>query len=304
MPLARIDSTKGLVIDNQSGNTGNIVPPTGTSSQLIAGDGTAVNVGSGLSLSAGALTASGGGPKTVYEVDFSTLANQVYTNGQTYTIAGASWTVSNNNPGSTTFQAVNGTGITYSGTGVSGIQFYTNFGSLGITNPFQTIIFWVQCDFALNTGSPVVGFYHRWDQVGPQGLGGNGMPTSNGVAGLSFRDTGTPLIIINQSPTAGGTGGLRSASIGSNNTLVSMLNPNLCVSQYYGQYSGGWPSTLQWMWTNHQPAFYSGTTNSFDLQYQPPYVQPTDPALRGFALVAGLQASNTLTFRRMRVQVV
>lgn len=275
----------------------------GTSSQLTAGDGTAVNVGSGLSLAATVLTASGG-PKTVYEVDFSSLSNQVYTNGQSYTIAGASWTVSNNNAGGTVFQAVNGTGITYGGTSYGTVQFYTTFGNLGISNPFQTIIFWVQCDYASSTGNPTVGFYHRWDQSGPEGLGGNGLPTSNGVAGLSFNyNSGNPLILMNQSPTPGGSGGNRTASIGSNNALVSMLTPNLFVSQYYGQYSGGWPSTLQWVWGAQQPVFYSGGAN-FSFQYGAPYTQPTNPASRGLALVAAHGGNGTMTFRKIRVQVV
>lgn len=61
----------------------------GTSSQLTAGDGTAVNVGSGLSLAAGTLTA---GWQTTYEVNFTTLTPVAsYSNG-TATIDGKTWT--------------------------------------------------------------------------------------------------------------------------------------------------------------------------------------------------------------------
>jgi len=48
----------------------------GTSSQLTAGDGTAVNVGSGLSLAAGTLTA---GVTTAFDCDFTLLSNQSIT---------------------------------------------------------------------------------------------------------------------------------------------------------------------------------------------------------------------------------
>jgi hypothetical protein len=181
---------------------------------------------------------------------------------------------------------------------------YTNFGSLGIPNPFQTIIFWVQCEYVTDVSNAQAGFYHRWDQTGPVLTGFSFIPTSNGVAGMWFQGN---LIGINQSPTPGGSGGTRSAGpIGSNNALVSVLNANLCVSQYYGIYSGGWPSTLQWMWTNHQPAFYSGGAN-LSFQYQPPLTQPTDPALRDFALAGGQNGagpSNNMIWRRMRIQVV
>jgi hypothetical protein len=62
MPLARIDSTKGLVIDNQTGPTGNLAPP---------------------------------GWQTTYEVDFTTLTPVAsYSNG-TATIDGKTWTFSN-----------------------------------------------------------------------------------------------------------------------------------------------------------------------------------------------------------------
>lgn len=63
----------------------------GTSSQLTAGDGTAVTVGSGLSLAGATLTAPGGW-QTTYEVDFTTLTPVAsYSNG-TATIDGKTWT--------------------------------------------------------------------------------------------------------------------------------------------------------------------------------------------------------------------
>lgn len=279
----------------------------GTSSQLTAGDGTAVTVGSGLSLAGATLTASGGGPVTVFEVDFSSLPNQVLTNGLTYTIGGASWTVSDNVPASNTLQIVNGTGLTYTAPTAAGggFQMYTNFGSLGIPNPFQTIIFWVQCEFVTNVSSPQAGFYHRYDQVGPFNQGYSHLPTTgSSTAGMWFQATPSGNIGIHQSSNA--SNGTRFASpIGSNNVLVSVLNPNLCVSQYYGIYSGGWPSTLQWMWTAHQPARYDFPIHGFS--YEPPITQPTDPALRGFALGGGqlgAAPTNNLIWRRMRVQVV
>jgi hypothetical protein len=287
-----------------TGATGTAAWPS-TSSVLLAGDGSSVTVGSGLTLAGATLTAGGGGPSTVFEVDFSSLPNQVLTNGLTYTIGGASWTVSNNTPSSNTLQIVNGTGLTYTAPTAAGggFQLYTTFGSLGIPNPFQTIIFWVQCERVTDVSNAQAGFYHRWDQTGPTGLGSTFLPTSNGMAGMWFQAN---YIGINQSPTSGGSGGTRTAApIGSNNALVSVLNANLCVSQYYGIYSGGWPSTLQWMWTNHQPTYYQFPVFAF--QYQPPFAQPTDPALRGFALgggQAGAGPANNLIWRRMRIQVV
>lgn len=282
-----------------TGATGTAAWPS-TSGVLLAGDGSSVTVGSGLTL-AGATISAGGGPTTVFEVDFTALPNQVLTNGLTYTIGGASWTVYNGTPSTNTLQIVNGTGLTYTAPAYGGFQLQTTFGSLRIPNPFQTIIFWVQCGYVTNVSSAQAGFYHRWEHPGFVIPAFPYVPTSNNVAGMWYQNG---FVMANQSP-AGGSGGTRNVAMGSNDALISVLNPNLSISQYYGTYSGGWPTSLQWLWTAHQPAYYSG--GDFSFLNQPPSTQPTDPALRGFALAGGQNGAgpaNNMIWKRMRVQVV
>ena len=80
----------------------------GTSSQLTAGDGTAVNVGSGLSLAAGTLTASA----TVFDCDFTLLANQSITGATVITDQSSrSLTFTPTFVGTASMAIVNGSGL-------------------------------------------------------------------------------------------------------------------------------------------------------------------------------------------------
>jgi hypothetical protein len=80
----------------------------GTSSQLTAGDGTAVNVGSGLSLSAGTLT----GVTTAFSCDFTLLANQSITGSTVITDQSSrSLTFTPSFAGTASAAIVNGSGL-------------------------------------------------------------------------------------------------------------------------------------------------------------------------------------------------
>jgi hypothetical protein len=81
----------------------------GTSSQLTAGDGTAVTVGSGLTLAAGTLTAD---VTTVFDCDFTLLANQSLTTATVLTDQlGRSLTFTPTFNGTASVAIVNGSGI-------------------------------------------------------------------------------------------------------------------------------------------------------------------------------------------------
>ena len=80
----------------------------GTSSQLTSGSGTAVNVGSGLSLSAGTLTTSA----TVFDCDFTLLANQSITGATVITDQSSrSLTFTPTFIGTASMAIVNGSGL-------------------------------------------------------------------------------------------------------------------------------------------------------------------------------------------------
>ena len=79
----------------------------GTSSQLTAGDGTAVNVGSGLSLAAGTLTA--GGYSTVWDVDWKTVTPTTFTTSpSTIVVNGVDVTAQKTNAAATLEISANG----------------------------------------------------------------------------------------------------------------------------------------------------------------------------------------------------
>lgn len=83
----------------------------GTSSQLTAGDGSAVTVGSGLSLAAGTLTASGG-VTTAFDCDFTLLSNLSITGATSITDqASRSLTFTPANAGTASIAIVNGSGL-------------------------------------------------------------------------------------------------------------------------------------------------------------------------------------------------
>ena len=107
----------------------------GTSSQLTAGDGTAVNVGSGLSLVAGTLTAPGGWT-TAYSVDFTSLPTDAGPWGTvstttTRSIDGKTWSVING-----------GTNLGASLTQGTGLQFApaANSGNCWLIIPLSSLI--------------------------------------------------------------------------------------------------------------------------------------------------------------------
>lgn len=116
----------------------------GTSSQLTAGDGTAVNVGSGLSLAAGTLTASGGW-STAYSVDFTSLPTDAGPWGTastttTRSIDGKTWSVVNG-----------GSNLGASLTQGTGLQFVpaANSGNCWLIIPLSSLITTVPKQFRL-----------------------------------------------------------------------------------------------------------------------------------------------------------
>ena len=101
----------------------------GTSSQLTAGDGTAVNVGSGLSLAAGTLTAS----TTVFDCDFTLLANQSITGATVITDQSSrSLTFTPTFVGTASMAIVNGSGLGLTtGSNGSRARLFSTFSGFG-----------------------------------------------------------------------------------------------------------------------------------------------------------------------------
>jgi hypothetical protein len=89
---------------------------SGTSSQLTAGDGSAVTVGSGLTLAGATLSASGSGPATVFDCDFSALSNASLTNNVPVVItdqSSRSLTFTPSYVGTASGSIVNGSGVAF-----------------------------------------------------------------------------------------------------------------------------------------------------------------------------------------------
>lgn len=132
-----------LVSANGTVQTSGLWP--GTSSQLTAGDGSAVTVGSGLTLAGGTLSASGGS-ETVFDVNFAALSDstQTLSNGNVV-IGGVTYTIQNAaNAG--TIQFVNGSGFVISGKNVGATSSEWGFAGFGnqrtapvVLLPFQSI---------------------------------------------------------------------------------------------------------------------------------------------------------------------
>jgi hypothetical protein len=103
----------------------------GTSSELTAGDGSAVTVGSGLTLAANTLTASGGGGvTTAFDCDFTLLANQSLTTATPLTDqSGRSLTFTPTFAGTASAAVVNGSGL--------GLTTASNGGRSRIFTPFS-----------------------------------------------------------------------------------------------------------------------------------------------------------------------
>ena len=93
----------------------------GTSSQLTAGDGTAVNVGSGLSLAAGTLTA--GGYSTVWDVDWKTVTPTTFTTSpSTIVVNGVDVTAQKTNAAATLEISANGFDLSGQSSGAAYIE--------------------------------------------------------------------------------------------------------------------------------------------------------------------------------------
>jgi hypothetical protein len=251
-----------------------------------------------LTLSSSTLIASGGGPQTVYEVDFASLPTQSITTGQTVTFAGstgsATFTSNLNQPTQTTLSIVNGTGLVFTGSGFGTMQLYATFAQLGITNPFQTLIFWAQCTFS-GSGNPQVGFYFRWDTEGPI-VGQNGFPSTVNLAGTggvanTYIQSQSDLCVAEQSQSSGGAA--RYLARSGNDVAVGCLTASGMISQYFGTYSSAWTSTLRWLYSALKPT-----------GYEAPFTQGSNPLGRPLSLVAAHGGGGTMTFRRLRVQAV
>jgi hypothetical protein len=110
-----------------TGATGTAAWPS-TSSVLLAGDGTAVTVGSGLTLAAGTLTAA-----TVFDCDFTLLANQSLTTATVLTDqSGRSLTFTPNFAGTASANVVSGSGIGLTAASIGGrAKLFSAFNGFG-----------------------------------------------------------------------------------------------------------------------------------------------------------------------------
>lgn len=227
-------------------------------------------------------------------MDFASLPNQSITTGQTVTIAGstgsATFTSNLNNPTGTTLSIVNGTGLVFTGASFGTMQLYATFAQLGITTPFETLIFSLQCTRS-GSGDPEVGFYFRWDNEGATNVGGNGFPGSGGVANTAFRTS--PDFFYAAQWQNSGAGSSRGIARSGNDVLVASLTASGRVSQYSGSYGSTWPTSLRWLWSATQPQ-----------GFEPPTTQGSNPNGRPLSLVAAHGGGGTMTFRRLRVQAV
>lgn len=238
---------------------------SGTSSQLTAGDGSAVNVGSGLTLAGGTLT--GGGGETVFDVNFATLSDstQTLSNGNVV-IGGVTYTIQNST-NAASFQFVNGSGFVVAPQNVGGVSCQWNYSGSGVQRtapaillPFSSIL--SASSKPVTISSRVRAFIYITGQSfrgSPEdsnavvGIDNNGSAGSNMFTALTIRGyIGGPgpsgtinvgLDYVHQG-TQNSNNWATSLTLSNSNVIGvegNSLLPYACTS-YYGAWSSGWPS--------------------------------------------------------------
>jgi hypothetical protein len=293
MARAVIDATKGLLIDSQSGPTGQVSPLTGTSSQLAAGDGSAVSVGSGMTLAGGTLSASGGGPQTVFEVDFADLPNTTYTNGQAITIVGSTGsatfnvTIDDSFGSGVTVEIVNGVGLRFTTGFIGSFRFQTSLKRLGATSTLKDVTVWLNVPSSTTGGSSNAGQVFLYNSTTWIGFA---IPGSSAANVTKTDSGGTNGAIWN--PDGSGTG---RQLVYSDRTLITQIMASGRINLFGGNGTyATWPDSSQIRLIGRNRPEESDLAST-----------PYDFAERVFAIVGQAQVSGgyTCVFRRMRVQV-
>ncbi len=276
----------------------------GTSSDLLAGDGTVVTLGSGLTLSGGTLTGGGGGWQTTYEVDFTTLTPVAsYSNG-TATIDGKTWTF-----------ASLGANKTASLSAANGLQLFANTNSGNPTNkaivelsqlgcvPFQNqALIWVRADRTVATSG-------TGDSLADIATGNDSLstacpwlrfmyansPGAGGVSGTAFY----PFANLNGTnyPSLAYSG-YTTSNTNHDVSVLQMISANL-GQIWTGSWSSGWPlfSALQ----------FRGYT-MINASVEPGGASLTLPNPNAYKLNFGVASngtagSATMNIKNLRVQV-
>jgi hypothetical protein len=240
----------------------------GTSSQLTAGDGTAVNVGSGLSLAAGTLTAPGGW-QTTYEVDFTTLTPVAsYSNG-TATIDGKTWTFTGLGANSSaSLSAANGLRLVVN-SGASAVPVSSvNLSSLGAVPLAYQVMSWARMTSTIPSNANGL-----TDNIIGKSTTGT---TYTFIHRLWYRvnsDSGSPSNAAFFAPSAELDSQLYPSSVNSQYSttnvnhdvrVIHLVSSNMALF-YTGTWSAGWPalSSLQFRgMLNFDIAAYSSSSNA------------------------------------------
>lgn len=236
----------------------------GTSSDLLAGNGTVVTLGSGLTLAGGTLTSSGG--ETVFDVNFATLSDstQTLSNGNVV-IGGVTYTIQNST-NAASFQFVNGSGFVVAPQNVGGVSCQWNYSLSGVQRTAPAILL-TFASILSATAKPVTissrvrAFIYITGQSfrsSPEDSNAVVSIDNNGSAGSNMFNAMTIRGNIGTGPSGtinagldyvqGGTQNVNNWATGltlSNSNVIGVegnsLLPYACTS-YYGAWSSGWPS--------------------------------------------------------------
>lgn len=214
---------------------------SGTSSQLTAGDGSPVNVGSGLTLAGDTLTSSGGAPSfsTVWDVDWKAQTPATFTTTlSTATISGVTCSfqlgVGSGGTGTYTLSAANGLRATH--TNASGYAqglFWVDLTALGLFLNKSVTRWWTLWDTTTGVA---------WSTPGP-----NDEAMIGGTSAIAYSYISGAIRGFNIRVNTGGflsSGSISSAATQAADVYVTELNPELNMWTLYTGTSvaGNWPA--------------------------------------------------------------
>ena len=187
----------------------------------------------------------GSTPDTVlYEVAFSSLANNTFTNG-TEVVDGRNWTIANAG-NATTFEQLNGSGIHWDMSANNNA-----FSTAGQTAPYM-IATWADI---LGTDFDPFGTFTLWWRIGSASLATNNnsirffVTTASTFSTLGHANRVRPAGTLGYAFGGAGGSGTSVLTAGAYNTadvVVLRVSPNL-VTAFVGTWSGGWPAASSLM---------------------------------------------------------
>lgn len=236
--------------------------------------------------------------RTIYEVDFTTLANNTFANGAE-TIDGLGWTAGSVAVGTRTiFDILNGTGLRWTAPTSAATDFttaaqtaahlYIDLTSFALYRPEEDLIIEIQYTGTFENGNdgflfglwgqannPIGGAVSaiRMDMVGRVNSGG-----TQTLRALHNATQGTALVDVN----AGGT----------TDVAMGRFRNNGSFDQFFGTYSGGFPTAI------YQAAAHQPTTQT---AANPMFASLTRLAL-AFRCASDASPTTAVTLTRMRLR--